>query len=312
MFMRSMMIICVVSVMQGPMGRVSGAVQARRDPIYQVDGKGMARVEQALVKAKQDNKRVLLKIGGNWCGWCYKLHDVFHKNSTIKPLVSDEYELVMIDSRADKAVLEKWKIKAPSFPYLAVLDAAGQKLTEQRTGPLEKGSQHDPDLVQAFLEKWKAPPLDARTVLRSALALAQKEDKKVFVRIGAPWCGWCKRMDSFLAQAAIAGILSKDYVLVKIDQQRMTGAQEVMAKIRKPKQGGGIPWFAFLDKQGQVLITSSNKRGKNIGFPVDPKTEIPHFESMLRKTRSKITDQEIALVRQALTKAGQRFMRRSG
>jgi thioredoxin-related protein len=311
MFTRSMIIICVLSVIQGPLGRVSEAAQAKRDPIYKVDGKGMERVEQALLKAKQDNKRVLLKIGGNWCGWCYKLHDVFHKNSTIKPLIRDEYELVMIDSQADKAVLAKWQIKAPSFPYLTVLDAAGQKLTEQRTGPLEKGSQHDPDLVQAFLGKWKAPPQDARAVLRTTLALAQKEDKKVFVRIGAPWCGWCNRMDSFLTQAAITGILKKDYVLVKLDQQRMKGADEVIARIRKPKQGGGIPWFAFLDKQGRVLITSTNELGKNIGFPVDPKTEIPHSETMLRKTRSKITDQDIALISQALTKAGQRLNRRS-
>jgi len=307
-----MMMICALSVISGPMARVSEAAQAKRDPIYQVDGKGMERVEQALVMAKQDHKRVLLKIGGNWCGWCYKLHDVFHKNPAIKALIRDEYEVVMIDSRADKAVLQKWQIKAPSFPYLTVLDTAGQKLTEQRTGPLEKGSQHDPDLVQAFLDKWKAPPMDAREVLRSALKLAQKEDKKVFIRIGAPWCGWCRRMDSFLTQKAITGILKKDYVLVKIDQQRMVEAKELIARIRKPKQGGGIPWFAFLDKQGRVLVSSTNEQGKNIGFPVDPKTEIPHFEAMLRKTRSKMTDQDITLISQALTKAGQRLKRHSG
>jgi len=307
MFMRAVMMICVLAATQEGTVRAAEAAKPKRDPIYSVDGKGMERVEQALVKAKGDNKRVLLKIGGNWCGWCYKLHDVFHENATIKPLIRDEYELVMIDSRADKAVLQKWGIKAPSFPYLTVLDASGQKLTEQRTGPLEKGSKHDPALVQAFLEKWQAPPLDAHEVLRAALELAQKEGKKVFIRIGAPWCGWCKRMDSFLAQPAIARILKKDYVLVKLDQQRMTRAEEVIARIRRPKQGGGIPWFAFLDKQGHILITSTNENGKNIGFPVDPQTEIPHFASMLRKTRSKIKDQEIVLISEALVKAGQRI-----
>jgi len=45
----------------------------KRKPIYLVDGKGAERVEVALVRARKDNTRVLLKIGGNWCGWCYKL-----------------------------------------------------------------------------------------------------------------------------------------------------------------------------------------------------------------------------------------------
>ena len=95
----SVLLVCAAGVVGG-----EEAAKAKRKPIYQVDGKGMERVEAALVRAGRDNKRVLLKIGGNWCGWCYKLHDVFQEEKAVASLLRAEYELVMIDSQADKAV----------------------------------------------------------------------------------------------------------------------------------------------------------------------------------------------------------------
>ncbi len=276
--------------------------KAKREPIYQEDGKGMERVGQALVAARRENKRVLLKIGGNWCGWCYKLHDLFQQDKAIQTLLRDEYELVMVDSRADKPVLEKWQVTPNGYPYLAVLDSAGKKVTEQETGSLEIGDKHDPAKVKAFLEKWKAAPLDANDVLAATIAQAKKENKRVFIRVGAPWCGWCRRLDTFLAKPQIETILKKDYVVAKIDQDRMKGAKEVIQRIRKPSEGAGIPWFAFLDKDGSILITSTKPGAGNIGFPADPKTEIPYFVHMLKTTRSKIADAEIDLIAVELAK----------
>ncbi len=299
-------IIGVAFVMVGPAIYAAEPAKPKRQPIYQEDGQGAERVEQALVRARSENKRVLLKIGGNWCGWCYKLHDVFHKDQAIRTVLRDEYELVMIESQKDKAVIEKWGLKPKGYPYLAILDASGKKLTEQETGSLEVGPKHDPAKVKAFLEQWKAEPLDAGRVLGDTLKAAQKQKKIVFIRIGAPWCGWCIRMDKFLAQPAIAEILQKDYVIAKIDQQRMTSAKEAIARIRKPGEGAGIPWFAFIDAKGNVLITSTKPGAGNIGFPVDPKTEIPHFVAMLKRTRTRISDLEIGQIAEALVQADPR------
>jgi hypothetical protein len=182
-----------------PVPAVGAGEQAKpkREPIYAEDGKGMERVEQALVVAKRENKRVLLKIGGNWCPWCYKLSDLFHQDKAVQTILRDEYELVLIDSKADKPILEKCQITPDGYPYLAVLDSAGK---------------------------------------------------------------------------------------------------EVIERVRKPTEEGGIPWFAFLAKDGHILITSTKPGTGNIGFPADPNTEIPYFVHMLRETRSKITDADIELI----------------
>ncbi|MBK9752478.1 MAG: thioredoxin family protein [Nannocystis sp.] len=39
--------------------------------------------EQALAQAREQNKRVLVTIGGNWCSWCHKLHLLFRRDPAI-------------------------------------------------------------------------------------------------------------------------------------------------------------------------------------------------------------------------------------
>ena len=274
---------------------VPDTTQAKSPSIYPNDGQGMARVEQALVRAQIDNKRVLLKIGGDWCGWCHKLHDVFNKDQALRSLLRDEYVLVMIENQADKAVLEKWNIHPDGYPYLAVLDASGTKLTEQETGSLEIGPRHDPAKVKAFLDKWTPVPWDARTLLEQSLSTAKKEDKQVFFRVGAPTCGWCVRLDQCLARPGVRTTLERDFVILKIDVQRMTGGREVAEQVRQTTSGG-IPWFAFLAPDGRVLQTSNNAQGNNIGFPVRPDTEIRHFRNMLMGARKHMTPDDVTSV----------------
>ena len=287
--------------------QAAGTTPTEKPSIYNADGKGLERIEQALVLAQMDNKRVLLQIGGDWCSWCHKLYNLLQQDDTLRAPLRSEYVLVMIDNQADKAVLEKWNIHPSGYPYLVVLDANSTKLTEQETGSLEIGQRHDPAKVKAFLEQWKPAPWDARTVLQASLAQAKKDNKQVFFKIGSPSCGWCIRMGEFLAQPQVRSLLDKDFVILQIDLQRMTHGMEVAEKIRQDG-AGGIPWFAFLDQEGKVLQTSNNEQGQNIGFPVRQDTEIPYFKKMLTQARKHMTSEDVESVikeLQAFTKQWQ-------
>jgi thiol-disulfide isomerase/thioredoxin len=137
-------------------------------------------------------------FGGNWCGWCYKLHDVFEKNPETAAPLRSEYERVMVDvgkfdKNMDLAASYGADLKAQGVPFLTVLDGDGQVLKNQDTGSLEDGPVHDPQKVKEFLGQWAAKPLDAEQVLASSLARAKEEGKQLFVHLGAPWCGWCHK-----------------------------------------------------------------------------------------------------------------------
>jgi hypothetical protein len=95
-------------------------------------------------------------------------------------------------------------------------------------------------------------------------------------------------------------------VLVKIDEDRMTRGKEVEAGVRGPSKGG-IPWIAFLDGEGKVLVTSDATPpagNGNIGCPVTPQ-EIDWFMGMLRKVRNRITPEQLSSLEAVLRKWGE-------
>jgi uncharacterized protein YyaL (SSP411 family) len=290
------------------------AKETAKAPLYDEKADARAQVAAATAKARRDNSRVLVMFGFNSCGWCHKLHALFDSDAKIKKTLHDEFVLVMVDTsaphaaeliRESKAALSKEdEGKAVGYPFLAVLDPSGKVVTAQRTDPLEEGDHHDPKKVLEFLSRNVAEPADARKVLEGALARAGSEDKRVLLHFGAPWCGWCHRLDDFLARDEIAPVVGRDYLDVKIDIDRMTGGKDVMAKYR-PEKSGGIPWFAILSPGGEVLATSDGPKG-NIGYPAQPE-EIQHFLAMIRKTSRKIEPAQIDKIESVLQEAAKRL-----
>lgn len=276
-----------------------------KESIYDAKADARAGVEKAVAQAKKDGKRVLLMFGGDWCGWCHKLHTLFRENEEIAPLLAYEYALVMIDTEAPNA--QEYLKEASKgqdgvgYPFLAVLDADGKLLVGQKTDPLEEGDHHDPKKVKAFLDKWKVEPKDAEAVLKDALARASAGDKRVLLTFGAPWCGWCHRLEDYLARPEIAGALADDLVVAKVDIDRMTHGREVMKRYR-PETSGGIPWYVVLDAQGEAHGTADADFG-NIGYPFEPK-EIDAFLKLLDSQR-KLEPAQLDTLRKGLETAAE-------
>jgi thioredoxin-related protein len=130
--------------------------RAPQDGIYLEEPNGRELVAAALIKARSEQKNVLIEFGGNWCSFCYKLHDVFHDDPLVHPIIEESFELVLIDSKSNRELLEEYggKERLYSFPHLVVLDGTGEVLTNQETSSLESGSQHDPRKVANFLTAW--------------------------------------------------------------------------------------------------------------------------------------------------------------
>jgi thiol:disulfide interchange protein len=276
-------------------------VKREKAPTYDEKADAKEQIAEALAKAKKHNRRVLIQWGANWCGWCIKLHDVFKSDKAIAKKLQNEYDVVFVDiGKADKNLELVKKYGATleeGVPYLTVLDADGKPVTNQETGSLEKGANHDPEKVLAFLKKHETVKTPAPELLETALARAKKDNKLVFLHYGAPWCGWCHKMEAWMARPEVSAVLAKDFVDLKIDEDRDPGAAEVQQKY--PKRGG-IPWFAFLDADGKVVADSNGKEG-NIGFPAAPE-EIAHFEAMLRKAKRQISDAEMETLTGSLAK----------
>lgn len=269
--------------------------------VYDETADAGKQIEAALAKAARENQRVLIQWGGNWCGWCIKLHGTFKNDRAIARELMYEYVVVNVDiGRFDKNLnlMEKYGADTKAgVPYLTLLDGAGKVVANQETGALESKeagkAEHDTKAVLAFLKKHQAEPLAASSVLDNALSRARGENKRVFLHFGAPWCGWCHKLEAWMARPEVAALLAKDYIDLKIDTDRMTGGQDFLTKFNRKAstpEGAGIPWIAILNADGTVIVDSNGPKG-NTGFPA-AEEEIAHFATMLSKSAKNLTQDE--------------------
>lgn len=265
--------------------------------VYDEKADANADVAAAIARAKKENKRVLVQWGGNWCGWCIKLHDTCRKDAKLARKLMYEYEVVHVDiGNFDKHLDLVEKLGASlkqGVPYLTVLDADGKPIVQSETGHFEKDGAHDPAALLEFFTQHEATPLVATSVREAALARAKAENKRVFLHFGAPWCGWCHRLEDWMAKPEIAAVLGKEFVDLKIDEDRMKGGKD-MIKAERQLAGvpeGGIPWFVMLDGEGKQLCHSNGPKG-NTGFP-SAEEEIAHFVTMLKTACKVLSPEEI-------------------
>ncbi|MCK6445363.1 MAG: thioredoxin family protein [Planctomycetes bacterium] len=295
--------------------------QEKPPPLYDEQADAKSDIAAALAKAKKENRRVLIQWGGNWCGWCKLLDKTLKSDKQLARKILYEYDVVHVDVGHFDKNMELAKgygaDLASGVPFLTVLDADGKVIVNQETGELESKEpgkhEHDVPKVLAFLEKHQAPYLDAEKVYADALVRAKAEGKRVFLHFGAPWCVWCHRLEDWMAKKEIAALLAKEFVDVKIDEDRMKGATELEARVRPPAgpdgKGGGIPWFAFLDADGKPLADCTLPDGNITGFPVEP-AEIARFVEMLEAVRVKLTPDDVAALRRSLEEEAARLKAR--
>lgn len=261
----------------------------QRPPIYDESADARGQIAEALAAAKRENRRVLIQWGANWCGWCHLLHDLFEKNAQVKRTLLYEYDLVLIDigrwdKNLDLAATYGADFKRAGVPYLTVLDADGNVLANQETGALEAKIDgkpgHDPEKVLAFLKEHQAPYLSAESILSDGLKRAREEGKIVFLHFGAPWCGWCHRLEDWMARKDVHDVLDRSFVNVKIDIDRTIGGKDLMAVYTEGKRTG-IPFFVFLAADRKVIAASWGPDGENLGCPWTTE-EVKAFKGLLR------------------------------
>lgn len=165
--------------------------QEKRD-LYDEKADAKAVIAAALAKAKENNRRVLIQWGANWCGWCYKLEECFTKDKDVRRKLLYEYDLVHVDvGRFDKNLdlAQEYgaALKTNGLPFLTVLDGNGRVLANQETSSLEEGDAHDPKKVLGFLKSHEAEPWKADDLLKAALAEVRETNTRLLVTFGAPW-----------------------------------------------------------------------------------------------------------------------------
>lgn len=154
-----MLVCCIV------LFSASGAGGQKKDtsatayvPVTKYDPKRHAEadIRDAVQEAARTGKRVLVDVGGEWCGWCHTLDRFFEQNPKLLEYREQNFVMVKINyspENENEKLLSRYP-KIPGFPHLFILDEKGKLLHSQDTSELEEGKSYNLDKLFAFLRNW--------------------------------------------------------------------------------------------------------------------------------------------------------------
>ena len=94
---------------------------------------------------------------------------------------------------------------------------------------------------------------DAKAEVRQALAQAGEANKPVLVIFGANWCADCRALDTALKTERNAGLMAREFKVVKIDVGRFDRNLDIAAAYGNPIKKG-IPAAVVLSPDNRVLF----------------------------------------------------------
>ena len=142
-------------------------------------------------------------------------------------------------------------------------------------------------------------PAPSATLLKAAEARAKKENKVVFVKFEATWCGWCHKLTDALNEPTNKKIMDKYFVLVVLDVMENgakkavenPGGMDYLKELGGEKSG--LPFYAFINADGKKIADSNvMPKNMNIGYPGEPE-EIVAFEQILKKASPKMASDDV-------------------
>lgn len=146
----------------------------------------------------------------------------------------------------------------------------------------------------------------AEEVLKPVYAKAAKKNKNLLLIFHASWCGWCRKMDSSLADPAVKPLVDRYYEIAHLTVYESPnkknlenpGALDLITKFGGADQG--LPYWFVLDNKGNVLADSQYQPKKNTGCPAS-EVEVNYFISVLKKT-SALKEPELNIIKKRFRK----------
>lgn len=127
---------------------VVGEYDPGRDP--------SADLEAAVERAQVNRKRILLEVGGEWCGWCHTLDRFIEEHPAVSARLAESFLIVKVnfspENRNEQFLTAYPEI--PGYPHIYVLETDGSLLHSQNTFELESGRTYSEEAILAFLEAW--------------------------------------------------------------------------------------------------------------------------------------------------------------
>lgn len=116
-------------------------------------------LEQLMLKAKKENKNILIQAGGNWCVWCLRFNNFVTTDRKLKEVLEQNYlyyHLNYSPENKNEKIFAKYGNAGEKFgyPFFIILDGDGNVVHMQPSEMLEEGKSYSVERTNDFLQKW--------------------------------------------------------------------------------------------------------------------------------------------------------------
>ena len=134
--------------------------------VYDENINPLEQIDEAIAKAKSQEKFVICQVGGNWCPWCLRFADFITTDSVISQVIDENFIYIHVNYNPRKsegeakALLAKQmlgRLNNPArfgFPVFVVLDEEGKVIHIQDSSFLEEGNGYNQEKVLRFFKNW--------------------------------------------------------------------------------------------------------------------------------------------------------------
>ncbi|SDC87968.1 thioredoxin family protein [Williamwhitmania taraxaci] len=135
--------------------------------IYDTKADAQADLKKAIERAKVEGKHVFVQVGGNWCPWCVRFHNLTDTNAVLKNTLETNFVVVRVNyskENKNEAALEQLEFPQRfGYPVFVILNAEGKRIHTQSSGYLEQGKGYDEKAVNDFLKAWTPAAVNPET-----------------------------------------------------------------------------------------------------------------------------------------------------
>ena len=134
--------------------------------IYHPEANAAEQIKAATIKATNENKHILLMIGGNWCRWCRMFNKFVTTDEQLDSAMNKNFIVEHINYSKENKNEELLKqLKFPQrfgFPVFVILDSKGELIHTQNSSYLENGEGYNKETVMDFFHQWRKDALDEK------------------------------------------------------------------------------------------------------------------------------------------------------
>lgn len=216
---------------------------------------------QALAKAKQENKKLMVDCYTLWCGPCHYMATNVFPNDTLGKFMNEHFVCMKLDMEHGEGPERNKTFNVKAYPTFIFFDADGKEMSrfegmamqddfQKRCERILKGEapiSEETKKEEAQQRKQKEKAAEKDTIIdegkgvnfikgsevrfADVLAQAKRENKRVLVDFWATWCHACIQMNkTTLRDTRIGNLMNYTFINYAVDMDNDPDGKELVEK----------------------------------------------------------------------------------